>query len=214
MASDSKPTVIHCSNLKKTLVNLFPKQADCSYVSCYCEENVHKLSQEVSNNHSNELSKCFVVFISNSSRTVPLWRQRAGKDDDRLVIWDYHVIFLYQPEVDRCLVYDLDSELPFPTYVHKYVTETFRTDQILKPDYFRFFRIIPAIEYLRDFASDRRHMKRPDGTWIKPPPNYPAITSAAGTHNLEDYIQMDAAKGPGQVLNLSQFVQRFYKPTT
>lgn len=50
---------------------------------------------------------------------------------------DYHVIFLYHPEPEKCLVYDLDSELPFPTYVHKYVTETFRTDHILKPDYFR-----------------------------------------------------------------------------
>ncbi|KAF5299580.1 hypothetical protein FQR65_LT09385, partial [Abscondita terminalis] len=141
------------------------------------EENVYKLCQEVKKNHANELAKCFAVFISNSSRTVPLWRQRAGKDDDKLVIWDYHVIFLYQPEPDKCLVYDLDSELPFPTYVHKYVTETFRTDQILKPDYFRFFRTIPAPQYLQDFSSDRRHMKRPDGSWIKPPPNYPAISS-------------------------------------
>lgn len=104
------------------------------------------------------------------------------------------MIFIYHPDPERCLVYDLDSELPFPTYVHKYVTETFRTDHILKPDYFRleknfcktflelfylfqcrYFRVIPANEFLKDFASDRRHMKRPDGSWIKPPPNYPAI---------------------------------------
>lgn len=31
-------------------------------------------------------------------------------------------------------------------------------------------------------------------------------------HNLDDFIQMDVNKGPGQVLNLTQFVQRFYKP--
>lgn len=217
MASESKPEIIQRPNMecpKKSLINLFPKQGDCSYVSCYCEENVYKLCENVNGHNPVELSKCYAVFISNSSRTVPLWRQRAGKDDDRLVIWDYHVIFLYHPEVDRCLVYDLDSELPFPTYVHKYVTETFRTDQILKPEYFRFFRIVPAVEFLRDFASDRRHMKRPDGSWIKPPPNYPAISSPVTAHNLEDYIQMDSTKGPGQVLNLSQFVQRFYKPST
>ena len=34
-------------------------------------------------------------------------------------------------------MYDLDSELPFPTYFHKYVTETFRTDAILNPEYHR-----------------------------------------------------------------------------
>lgn len=110
---------------------------------------------------------------------------------------DYHVIFMYHPEPEKCLVYDLDSELPFPTYVHKYVTETFRTDHILKSDYFRlvcnnflgiqsffkftfrYFRVIAASDFLRDFASDRRHMKRPDGSWIKPPPNYPAITTTS-----------------------------------
>lgn len=83
-------------------------------------------------------------------------------------------------------------------------------------------------------------MKRPDGTWIKPPPNYPPISTAckrkntaricnpnifcgvilffflflASTHNLEEYIQMDVSKGPGRVFNLTQFVQHFYKPAT
>ncbi|XP_025835216.1 protein N-terminal glutamine amidohydrolase [Agrilus planipennis] len=220
MASESGAHIIHrCNsegseNSKKILINLFPKQADCSYVSCYCEENVYKLCQDVKNKHPSELQNCYVVFISNASRTVPLWRQKAGKEEDKLVIWDYHVIFLYHPEPDKCLVYDLDSELPFPTFVHKYVTETFRTDHILKSDYFRYFRAIPASDFLKDFASDRRHMKRPDGSWIKPPPNYPPICSATSSHNMDEYIQMDPNKGPGQVLNLTQFVQRFYKTPT
>uniref|UniRef100_A0AAR5PV01 Protein N-terminal glutamine amidohydrolase n=1 Tax=Dendroctonus ponderosae TaxID=77166 RepID=A0AAR5PV01_DENPD len=198
MATESNVRILQENQgiLKKSVVNLFPKQGDCSYVSCYCEENVYKLGEEVTKAHPNELNKCYAVFISNQSRTVPLWRQRAGKNEDRLIIWDYHVIFLYHPEPDKCLVYDLDSELPFPTYVHKY------------------FRVIPAGEFVNDFSSDRRHMKRPDGTWIKPPPNYPAITNSSADHNLEDYIQMDHNKGPGEVLNLTQFVQRFYKPAT
>lgn len=80
--------------------------------------------------------------------------------------------------------------------------------------YCRYFRVVPALEFLKEFASDRRHMKRADGTWIKPPPNYPAIRTLKSDHNLEDYIQMDTSKGPGQVYNLTQFVQRFYKPAT
>ena len=56
-------------------------------------------------------------------QVVPLWRQRAGRDEEKLVIWDYHVILIYKPD-ERCLVFDLDSDLPFPTYFHKYVTET------------------------------------------------------------------------------------------
>ena len=65
-----------------------------------------------------ELDKSYAVIVSNKKRVVPLWRQKAGREEERLVIWDYHVVFIYRPD-DRTLVYDLDSELPFPTYFHK-----------------------------------------------------------------------------------------------
>ena len=66
----------------------------------------------------------------------------------------------------RTLVYDLDSELPFPTYFHKYVTETFRTDAILNPEYHRQFRVVPAKLFLHNFASDRRHMRKGTETFF------------------------------------------------
>lgn len=74
---------------------------------------------------------------------------------------------MHNPSPNRCLVFDLDTTLPFPTYFHKYVTETFRSDYAVSEDHHRFFRVIPADEYLTTFSSDRRHMKRPDGSWIK-----------------------------------------------
>ena len=49
---------------------------------------------------------------------------------------------------------------------------------------YRFFRVIPAETYLEQFASDRRHMKRPDFSWIKPPPTYPAIQSMSKYYKL------------------------------
>lgn len=85
----------------------------------------------------------------------------------RLFSQDYHVFFMHNPSPNRCLVFDLDTTLPFPTYFHKYVTETFRSDYAVSEDHHRFFRVIPADEYLTTFSSDRRHMKRPDGSWIK-----------------------------------------------
>ncbi|KAA0194676.1 hypothetical protein HAZT_HAZT006362 [Hyalella azteca] len=91
---------------------------------------------------------------------------------------DYHVIFMYQPD-ERCLVFDLDSDLPFPTYFHKYVTETLRTDHILHPEHHRWFRVLPALVYLQKFASDRRHMRHADGSWLQPPPPHPAIRAQA-----------------------------------
>ena len=93
------------------------------------------------------------MFVSNRKQVVPLWRQRAGRDEEKviknieymiaikriklfvlltnisflffkniclkLVIWDYHVILVYKSDDRRCLVFDLDSDLPFPTFFHK-----------------------------------------------------------------------------------------------
>ena len=55
------------------------------------------------------MERCYVVFVSNKKKVVPLWRQKAGRDEEKLVIWDYHVILIYRPD-ERTLVYDLDSE--------------------------------------------------------------------------------------------------------
>merc|ERR1719347_336513 len=146
---------------RPTLPTAVPPASKCSYAACYCEENVYKLCETLSANFPTEVAKCYAVFVSNRKRVVPLWKQKAGKDEEKLVIWDYHVIFLYQPE-EKTLVFDLDSELPFPTYFHKYVTETFRTDAILNPEYHRLLRVVPANTFLETFSSDRRHMKKED----------------------------------------------------
>lgn len=53
-------------------------------------------------------------------------------------IQDYHVFFMHNPSPNRCLVFDLDTTLPFPTYFHKYVTETFRSDLALRPEHHRY----------------------------------------------------------------------------
>lgn len=50
---------------------------------------------------------------------------------------DYHVFFMHNPAPTRCLIFDLDTTLPFPTYFHKYVTETFRSDLALRPEHHR-----------------------------------------------------------------------------
>ena len=70
----------------------------CSYAACYCEENVWKICRGMSEDSPEELAKCWVVFVSNKKRVVPLWRQKAGRDEEKLVIWDYHVILIYKPD--------------------------------------------------------------------------------------------------------------------
>ncbi|XP_057329341.1 protein N-terminal glutamine amidohydrolase isoform X2 [Microplitis mediator] len=175
------------SNKAKPLVPLFPKAADCVYTSCYCEENVWKLCQDIATNHASELPHCYVVFISNNNRSVPLWRQREGKGDDKVIVWDYHAILIYAPD-DRAVVYDLESALPFPTFFWKYANETFRSDEVLRVEYHTRFRLVPATLFVQNFASNRHHMKREDGTWIKTPPNYPPISTSSFPSSRSDSV--------------------------
>lgn len=46
-----------------------------------------KLCQDVATRHPSELPFCAVTFISNHNRRVPLWRQREGRDEDKVIVW-------------------------------------------------------------------------------------------------------------------------------
>ncbi|GFW36261.1 protein N-terminal glutamine amidohydrolase [Trichonephila clavipes] len=115
-----------------------PSSKECLYTSCYCEENVWKLCEYVKNNQSNLLSNCYAVFISNKNQSVPLWYQKSGKDENKLAVWDYHVIFIYHSNDDKgALVYDLDTVLPFPVPLEKYAPLTFQFETYLQPNHHR-----------------------------------------------------------------------------
>lgn len=45
---------------------------------------------------------------------------------------------MHNPSANRCLVFDLDTTLPFPTHFHKYITETFRSDYAVSEDHHRY----------------------------------------------------------------------------
>ena len=180
---------------------LLPALEDCVYTSCYCEENVWKLCDYIRNSHSSDLlSDYFVVFISNPLEQIPLWKQKAGRlEDDHFVVWDYHVIL-----VDKIgqLVFDLDTTLSFPCSLNEYLEHCIGSDSLITKEYRRCFRIIPAKGFLERFASDRSRMKKPDGTWIKPPPSYDSIKTKESDNNLEQFINMtsSAVSEFGQVI--------------
>lgn len=67
--------------------SVFNQRDEEEHVLNFSEENIWKLCQDVATRHPSELQHCHVVFVSNSRRSVPLWRQRAGKDEDKLVVW-------------------------------------------------------------------------------------------------------------------------------
>ncbi|KAL3680327.1 hypothetical protein R1sor_023283 [Riccia sorocarpa] len=162
------------------------------YTACYCEENIYMLCKALGEQGlaSPDHSDLYVVFISNDIQQVPFWRQRnSSTGPDGFSVWDYHVICVQKTsEADEALVWDLDTTLPFPVAFSLYAEKSLRPDIRLDKVYSRLFRVIKASSYLSSFASDRRHMKTPEGRWRAPPPPYECIKAADGqVYNLEEY---------------------------
>jgi protein N-terminal glutamine amidohydrolase len=53
------------------------------------------------------------------------------------------------------IVFDLDTELPFPTDAKEYYKQSFRPDLALHSSYEQRFRVIPAEDFVSHFSSDR-----------------------------------------------------------
>lgn len=198
-------------NLDKSLPNpLQITKSDCIYTKCYCEENVWKLCKKMRSSND-QFKYCYAVFISNPTRTIPIWCQQSSQDPHhRPVVWDYHVILVFC-DATQSLVYDLDTVLPFPVSFNDYVSRGFRSDNDLKQNFKRFFRVIEASTFLETFASDRSHMHDEKGNYMHSPPSYPCIIASDGqTNNLDDFVNVENMSH-GIVLDFSLFLQRFSK---
>lgn len=191
-----------------------PSKEECIYTSHYCEENIWMLVKKIQETTPENLPNCFVVFISNENKYIPLWRQSSSKHENGLVVWDYHVIMVYYNGI-KSWVYDLDTQLSFPSQFSEYSKETFKSDDFLNPLCHRFYRVVPAESFLKYFSSDRRDMKNEDSSWKMPPPPYPPIRSCEDIHNLPHYTSMKASNDSGliskfgNVFNLKDFIDRF-----
>ncbi|KAI8989463.1 N-terminal glutamine amidase-domain-containing protein [Pilobolus umbonatus] len=155
-------------------MNLINIQRDSLiYTSHYCEENIYMLCKTINEKYPELIDDCTVIFISNEERKIPMWMQKAAGPVDP-VVWDYHVILLYENEACP-LILDVDTLLPFPCPADIYTVETLKPQLVLQKQYERYFRLIPATMYLREFASDRSHMLNEMGEYSAPPPIYPPI---------------------------------------
>lgn len=120
----------------------------------------------------------------------------------KLTNQDYHVILIHKAATTTTkspssTVYDFDTTLhPFGLQFESYVSKTLYGDKGLwaNPDdqeavlsyvakHLRGFRLVAAEEYIRLFASTRKHMMKKcadessdaDGGWLTKPPDYPPI---------------------------------------
>ncbi|XP_068660522.1 protein N-terminal glutamine amidohydrolase isoform X2 [Aristolochia californica] len=163
-----------------------PDVSAFTHTPCYCEENVYLLCKNlcrmgVTDGEGRDL---FAVFISNENR------RRHGRGNALHQVWD------------------LDTTLPFPVPLDQYVAEAVRPSLTLDSCFTRLFRVVHAPLFLRCFASDRRHMKNPNGHWMSPPPTYePIIAEDGAIYNLDKYIQMSAKD---VVTNTGDLVERIF----
>lgn len=73
-------------------------------------------------------TQLFAVFVTNKSRTVPFFKQRASSDANGFVCWDYHVFgVVVDPSVGPC-VWDLDTQLPLPCPLAEYLKQAMPFD--------------------------------------------------------------------------------------
>lgn len=152
----------------------------------YCEENVWWLAQEP--RFAGLPSEA--VIISNERRTVAMRSQRASPAGEPIV-WDYHVVLAVRSAED-VEVWDLDCTEGAPLSASAWLDASFdlHVPRQLAPR----FRVMASETYVTAFASDRRHMRRADGSWQAPPPPWPVI--GAGAHSLERLIDLaDATHG-------------------
>mmetsp|Transcript_6079 Transcript_6079/g.7857 ORF Transcript_6079/g.7857 Transcript_6079/m.7857 type:complete len:219 (-) Transcript_6079:925-1581(-) len=186
-------------------------------VPYYCEENIWRLAYR--KKHECPGDRFWVVFISNSIKNIPMFEQKASSDPSTSVCWDYHVILLTVRSEElggAVLVFDIDSNLPYPCPLSGYIQRSFPYEWPLP--FSPLFRVVEADLYLQHFSSDRMHMYNQEkGTWNAAPPDYSPIQSgqASSASNLEHYLnfvdrptftEIDA-NAFGTILTKQQFVE-------
>lgn len=163
------------------------------YHPFYCEENAWWLCADP------DLAPAprFAVFIGSARGHCPFLNQRAAAPG-ALCWWDYHCVVL---DGDG-QIWDPDTRLGLPVPAMAWITGSFpflgRLPEPLLPR----FRVVPGADYLREFASDRGHMRDHRGRWRQPPPPWPAIGQGM---TLPDYTNL-TRPGPGRLLDLPGFV--------
>jgi hypothetical protein len=156
----------------------------------YCEENVWIAAAALN-------LPALVVVVTNPSRRVWCRHQRLGTD----VVWDYHV-WMTERRDGTWLVSDPDSALA-STPLETYVETTYPS--MAPSELQAWFRILTARDFRTTLRTDRRHMRKPDGGWLQPPPPWPALHP--GAWNLDRFWDLACSLPPGVVCDRGSFAR-------
>lgn len=168
------------------------------YQAYYCEENILRALRR----REFVEAATWAVIVSNANRDVIMMRQRSGRPVDGLVHWDYHVFAVYADPVMGRMALDPDSDLPFPCPLQRYLRDSFPDDvqRHVAPR----FRVLRGSDYARDLVSDRSHMRRPDGSWVAPPPSWPAPGAGTGLPSVLLEWTDIGRRSPGSVYDIDR----------
>jgi protein N-terminal glutamine amidohydrolase len=167
------------------------------YAAYFCEENIWHLCRDEGPNHGLEgvpLAQRQVWIITNRIRTALCACQRGGQTKSHgdvvyegVVIWDYHVVLSSGAQGQ---VWDFNSMLPMGVAAAAYLSSTF---PVRNGRYAPRIAVVPALDYVELFASDRRHMVDEAGQPRQPHPPWPQIrgSRASSSFTLDDLLTED-----------------------
>ena len=171
------------------------------YAAFFCEENIWRLCRRF----LDEGRQVRVILMANVKGRFLIWNQRAAGSPSEPLFWDYHVILASRP-VDAgpapWMIWDLDTYCALPAPVADYARASFASDQRIPPHFRPRFRVFEGADFLATFSSDRAHMRRPNGSWRKPPPPWPPILD--GTQGLRELI--DVTREPAKWRSLEEWL--------
>lgn len=131
-----------------------------------------------------------------------MFNQKTGQGENHLIFWDYHVVLLQAGKI-----HDFNSSLDFSTPLKRYLESSFADDRQLKKAMIPKFRVIPAVEFVDSFLSDRSHMKSDSG-WHASPPDWPPISETCS--NLHKFNNMTDTEF-GEVMSQTKLLSKFTK---
>jgi len=164
------------------------------YTAYYCEENLWWWCDGLT---SKQRQSAWVLVVSNPKRKAALALQRLGIGDAGVLIWDYHVVGLYEASGATSYIVDFDTNMPGPAIEASWwlSVQSQLCDHVEMENQAR-IRPIAAEYYHREFSSTRRHMQSSDGSFIHPPPEWATITKPASRLNeLSGLLDAEAQEG-------------------
>lgn len=178
---------------------------ELAYCAFYCEENIWHACGDP----RVAADERRVLIICNRARKVAMWGQRIAAHPSFPIVWDYHVVLLARTRGQPWQTWDLDARGPRPQPAIDWLERSFQGIERLPLEFEPRFRLVDAGDYRRHLRSDRRHMRRPDGTPMQPPPAWPPIMGEPlgegdDGSNLARFLDMDDSDFIGELFDLPQ----------